>query len=69
MKPSQRYRSLAADLRRRAEQDSDLSCRAEWKTLAQLYERLAVQADQNGLTDEQYHPIPKWRDDPGSQAE
>jgi hypothetical protein len=68
MMPSQQYRLLAADLRRRAAKDTDAASRVEWETLATLYDRLAMQADQNGRADELYEPILKPRDKPGTGA-
>ena len=64
MTPSQQYRSLAASLRLRSLKEDDLHCRAEWQTLANLYDRLAVQADQNGRFDDLYDPILR----PGDEA-
>lgn len=69
MTSTQQYRALAASLRRKAEAEGDLHERAEWEALSKLYDRLALQADQNGRTDELYVPILKWRDKSGSEAQ
>lgn len=69
MTPAQQYRALAADLRRKAAAERDFRDGAEWEALAKLYDRLALQAEQNGRTNEIYDPILKWRDDPGSEAQ
>ena len=68
MKPAQQYRALAADLRRRADRETEADSRAEWETLAKLYDRLASQAEQNDRTGELYDPILNFRPKPGNLA-
>jgi hypothetical protein len=57
MTPAEQYRTLAAQLRARAQKEESRQIRAEWEHLARCYVRLAEQADRNGQTDVTYEPI------------
>ena len=54
MSPADRYRALAAHLRARATQETNLLLRGQWANLAQCYVRLAEQADANSRADITY---------------
>jgi hypothetical protein len=57
MTPAVHYRTLAARLRARAQNEESAHLRAEWEHLAHCYVRLAEQADRNCQTDVTYEPI------------
>ena len=65
------YRALAADMLARARRESRLSeAQAEFQNLAQLYLRLADQADLNSHNDVVYEtPIPHPQQQPQQQQQ
>ena len=57
------YRGRAADLRAKADRETNARIRAEFESLARGYLRLAEQAERNSLTDIVYEWVPPSRKD------
>ena len=49
MSPADRYRSLAAELHGRARNEASPKLSSEWDHLADCYDRLVEQAEQNDI--------------------
>jgi len=57
MTPTDQYRRLAATLRNNARDEPLSHLKAEWDHLAESYDLLAQQAEENARTDMSYEPI------------
>jgi hypothetical protein len=61
MTPAAQYRSLAGQLRERANEDADCpQLAAEWNHLADCYVQLAEQAERENNMGAAYNPILGW---------